>query len=175
VSAEIVGMAVSPWLLVTFSLRRWSLFSIALCCLSSAPIPFSPNIEILYGLRLLQGLAEGLTIPLLLTTALRVLQPKTRIYGLSFYALSSTFTGGLAASLAALWTDLVDWRFVFFQAIPLCAVAGALVWYGDPHDEPHYERFCTPDWHGLVLLIMGFGALSTMLYQGDRLDCSTHP
>ena len=31
ISAEIVGMAVSPWMLVTFSLRRWTLFSIALC------------------------------------------------------------------------------------------------------------------------------------------------
>jgi DHA2 family multidrug resistance protein len=31
VSAQIVGMAVSPWMQVTFSSRRWTLFSIALC------------------------------------------------------------------------------------------------------------------------------------------------
>jgi hypothetical protein len=31
VSAEIIGMAVSPWLVVTFTLRRWTLFAIALC------------------------------------------------------------------------------------------------------------------------------------------------
>ena len=34
VSAEIVGMAVSPWQLVTFTLRRWTLFSIGLCAFS---------------------------------------------------------------------------------------------------------------------------------------------
>lgn len=28
VSAEIIGMAISPWLLVTFTLRRWTLFAI---------------------------------------------------------------------------------------------------------------------------------------------------
>jgi MFS transporter, DHA2 family, multidrug resistance protein len=44
VSAEIVGMAISPWLLVTFTLRRWTLFAVALCGASSLPIPFSPNI-----------------------------------------------------------------------------------------------------------------------------------
>jgi MFS transporter, DHA2 family, multidrug resistance protein len=175
VSAEIIGMAISPWQLVTFTLRRWSLFSIALCGVSSVLIPFSPNIEAIYTLRLLQGFSEGLIIPLLMTTALRALAPQSRLYGLAVYALSATFTPAMGASLAALWTDLVDWRFVFFQAVPLCIVAGVLVWYGDPQDEPHYERFHMLDWQGLLLLMVGFGAFSTMLYQGDRLDWFNSP
>ena len=90
VSAEIVGMAVSPWMLVTFSLRRWTLFSIALCGVSSALIPFSPNIEAIYALRLAQGFAGGLLIPLLMTTALRVFSnPNLRLYGLAVYALTA--------------------------------------------------------------------------------------
>jgi MFS transporter, DHA2 family, multidrug resistance protein len=176
VSAEIVGMAVSPWQLVTFTLRRWTLFSIALCSLSSAFIPFAPNIEAIYALRLLQGFSEGLIIPLLMTTALRVLTPQIRLYGLCIYALSATFTACLGATLAALWTDIVvDWRFVFLAAVPLCALAGTLVWYGDPQDEPHYERFHVLDWRGLILIAVGCGALSTMLYQGDRLDWFNSP
>jgi MFS transporter, DHA2 family, multidrug resistance protein len=59
---------------------------------------------------------------------------------------------------------------VFFQALPLCTVAAALVWYGDPQDQSHYERFHCADWRGVLLAVMGFGAFSTMLYQGDRLD-----
>jgi len=175
VSAQIIGMAISPWQLVTFTLRRWTLFSIALCGVSSVLIPFSPNIEAIYTLRLLQGLSEGLIIPLLMTTALRVLSPESRLYGLAVYAISSTFTPAMSASLAALWTDIVDWRFVFFQAVPLCILAGALVWYGDPQDEPHYERFKMLDWRGVLLLVVGFGAFSTMLYQGDRLDWFNSP
>jgi len=171
VSAQIVGMAVSPWMLVTFSLRRWTLFSIALCGVSSALVPFSPNIEAIYALRLLQGLAGGLLIPLLMTTALRVFSnPKLRLYGLAFYALTAGFTAGLGASLAALWTDLVDWRFVFFQAVPATVLGGALVWYGENQDAPQYERLRIMDWRGMLLLVIGFGAFSTMLYQGDRLD-----
>src|SRR5271156_910150 len=141
VSAEIIGMAISPWLLVTFTLRRWTLFSIALCGVSTVLVPFSPNIEAIYTLRLLQGFAGGLIIPLLMTTALRALPPNVRIYGLAVYALSASFPSAMAASLAGFWTDLVNWRFVFFQATPLCTIAGVLVWYGDPQDDAHYERF----------------------------------
>jgi len=170
VSAEIVGMAISPWLLVTFTLRRWTLFAIALCGASSVLIPFSPNIEAIYALRLLQGLAGGLIIPLLMTTALRVLTPNIRLYGLAVYALTATFTPALASTVAAFWTDIVDWRFVFFQAIPLCSLAGVFVWYCLPQDQPKYERFRILDWRGALLLVVGTGAMSTMLYQGDRLD-----
>jgi DHA2 family multidrug resistance protein len=168
--AEIVGMAVSPWLAMTFTLRRWTLFAIALCGASSVLIPFSPNIEAIYALRLLQGLAGGLIIPLLMTTAFRVLTPNIRLYGLAVYALTATFTPALAATVAALWTDIVDWRFVFLQTIPLCSLAGVLAWYCLHQDQPKYERFRMLDWRGVLLLVIGTGALSTMLYQGDRLD-----
>src|SRR3981189_2788573 len=169
VSAEIVGMAISPWMAVTFTLRRWTLFAIALCCSSSVLIPFSPNIEAIYALRLLQGLAGGLIIPLLMTTAFRILTPKIRLYGLAVYAFAATFTPALASTLAALWTDIVDWRFVFLQTIPLCSLAGVLVWYCLDQDQPRYERFRMLDWRGALLLVIGAGALSIMLYQGDRL------
>lgn len=175
-SAQIVGMAFSPWLLTTFTLRRWTLFSIALCGVASTLIPFCPNIEAIYALRLLQGFAGGLILPLLMVTALRALRdPSVRLYGFAFYALTASFTAGLAASLAALWTDLVNWRFVFLQALPLCTVAAALVWYGDPQDQPQYQRFHCADWRGVLLAIVGLGALSTMLYQGDRLDWFNSP
>jgi DHA2 family multidrug resistance protein len=170
VSAEIVGMAISPWLLMTFTLRRWTLFAIALCGVSSLLIPFSPNIEAIYALRLLQGLAGGLIIPLLMITAFRVLTPDIRLYGLAVYALTATFTPALASTVAALWTDIVDWRFVFLQTIPLCSLAGVLVWYCLHQDQPKYERLRILDWRGALLLVIGTGALSTMMYQGDRLD-----
>jgi DHA2 family multidrug resistance protein len=170
VSAEIIGMAISPWLLMTFTLRRWTLFAIVLCGASSVLIPFSPNIEAIYALRLLQGLAGGLIIPLLMTAAFRVLTPNIRLYGLAVYALTATFTPALASTVASFWTDRLDWRFVFLQTIPLCSLAGVLVWYGLHQDQPRYERFRMLDWRGTLLLVIGTGALSTMLYQGDRLD-----
>jgi DHA2 family multidrug resistance protein len=66
---------------------------------------------------MIQGFAGGLTIPLLMTTALMVLPPPIRLYGLAVYGLTATFTSPFSASLAALWTDVVDdWQFVFLAA-----------------------------------------------------------
>ena len=135
------------------------------------PILFSPNIEAIHALRLLQGLAGGMIIPLVMTTAFRILTSNIRAgAGLAVYALTATFTPALAATVAAFWTDIVDWRFVFLQTIPLCSLAGVLVWYCLHQDQPRYERFRMLDWRGALLLVIGAGALSTLLYQGDRLD-----
>ena len=175
VSAEVLGMALAPWLLVTFTLRHFALYVLVLNVVSSLLIPVCPVEPALYALRCLQGLSGGLTIPLLMTTALRVLDPPIRLYGLAVYSLTASFTPALATSMAALWTDLVGWQFVFLQALPLCAVAAVLVWHGVPQDAPRYDRFRIFDWRGFLGVLVGLGSLSTMLQQGDRLDWFNSP
>jgi DHA2 family multidrug resistance protein len=67
-SAQVLGMALSPWLLVTFTLRQFTLFVLLLNASSSVLIPFAHDLSALYTLRIAQGLSGGLTIPLLMTT-----------------------------------------------------------------------------------------------------------
>ena len=169
-SGEVVGMALAAWFAVTLTLRRFTLFTIGLACLSTILIPWTGNLYWLFSLRIVQGMSSGLTIPLLMTTALRVLAPPVRLYGLAAYALTATFFPNISASVAALWTDYVDWHFLFLQSIPLSAVAAVLVWYGLPQDAPQYGRFRIFDWRGVLLVVAGLGSLTTMLLQGDRLD-----
>jgi DHA2 family multidrug resistance protein len=169
-SGEVVGMALAPWFAVTLTLRRFTLFTIGLACLSTILIPWTGNLYWLFSLRIVQGMCGGLTVPLLMTTALRVLAPPVRLYGLAAYALTATYFPNISTSVAALWTDYVDWHFIFLQSIPLSAVAAVLVWYGLPQDAPQYGRFRIFDWRGVLLLVAGLGSLTTMLLQGERLD-----
>ena len=169
-TGQVIGMSLSPWWAVTLTVRRWVLSAIGLCCVSTIFIPFTSNLTLLYGLRFLQGLSGGLIIPCLLIVGLRVLAPPIRLYGLALYALTATFGPNMATTLAALWTDIVAWQFVFFEALPLCALAGILVWYGVEQDEPKYDRLPLFDWPGALLGAVGFSALITMLEQGDRYD-----
>lgn len=171
----VVGMCVAPWLAVTFTLRKVTLLSIVLACFTTLMVPLAPNITALYLVRAAQGLAEGLTIPLLMTTALKVLAPPIRLYGLACYALTATFFPSLSTTVAALWVDVLTWKFVFYQSIPLSALAFALVWSGMASDDPHYERLAQFDWRGFLLVILGFGSLTTVLQQGDRLDWFNSP
>lgn len=173
--AVVTGMALSPWLSVTFTLRRVFLSVVVMAMVTTLLVPLCPNLASLYAVRALQGLAQGLTIPLLMTTALRVLAPRIRLYGLATYALTATFFPNLGFSIAALWVDKLDWHFVFYQVVPLGSLAWALLWCGMPHDSPRYERIRVFDWQGLLLLSSGATALTIVLEQGDRLDWFASP
>ena len=175
ISAEIFGAGVSPWFLMTLSLRRWALLVAALAGISGALIPFSPNEPALYALRVIEGVGGGASFPMLLTAALRVLTPDTRLYGLAAYGLTATFTPALGAPLAALWTNLVGWKFVFWEGIPVFSMAAALVLAGIPREPAQPDRFRRIDWRGMLMLVVVFGPFSTMLYQGDRLDWFNSP
>ncbi len=169
-TSQIIGMSMATFWALTVSIRRWLLGVIALTCASTVLIPLTSNLGLLYLLRTVQGLCSGFTIPLLLTVALQVLPPPVRLYGLSAYGLTATFGPNISTALAALWTDLVGWQFVFYQDLPLCALSGLLVWYGVAQQPPRYERIRQFDWRGALLVTVGFGAFTTMLEQGDRLD-----
>lgn len=164
------GMALAPWLAVTFTLRRFAMFTVGLVCGTTLLIPFAPDLSVMLGLRLVQGLGGGFTIPLLMTTALRVLAPPIRLYGLAVYALTATFSPAISSSIAAFWTDVVGWRFVFFEALPLGAVAAVLVWHGMPQDPPRYERLRQFDWRGALLLAVSTGSFTTLMYHGNHQD-----
>ena len=174
-TGQVLGMTFSPWFAVTFSLRRWLLFAITLCCVSTICMPLTSTLTLLYGLRFLQGVSGGLIIPVLLVVGLRVLAPPIRLYGLAAYALTATFGPNMSTSLAALWTGLDYWSLAFYEALPLCAVAAAMVWFGVQQDAPQYQRFRQFDLLGGVLAVLGFGALCTMLEQGDRYDWFNSP
>lgn len=169
-SAMIIGMILSTSWAVIFSMRRVLLFAIGLCLFSSVLIPFSPNIEIFYLLRGLQGLANGLTIPLLMACALRFLGPDIRLWGLACYALTATFFPNLSAALSAFYLDVIGWKMIFFQTIPFCALSAALVYFGIPQDPLNYSRIKTYDWMGAILAIISLASLSTMLLHGNHLD-----
>ena len=128
-----------------------------------------PGTWLLLTLRFLQGSGEFIIL-LLLATGLRVLTPKTRLYALAAYALTATFAPNVSPMLAALWVDPVNWRFVFFEDLPLFAVAFLLVWYGLPQDEPQYARLKKFDWRGGILIIIAAFSFITLLEQGNRLD-----
>ena len=169
-TGQIIGMALSPWWAITLTVRYRALYAIGLCCVMTLSIPCTSNLTLLYSFRFLQGVSGGLIIPLLLLVALRVMAPSVRLYGLALYALTATFGPNFSTTLAALWTGTLHWEFVFYEALPLCAVSAVLVWYGVAQDEPQLQRLALFDWPGAILVVVGFGAFVTLLEQGDRYD-----
>lgn len=169
-AAEVSAMLLSPWLAMTFSIRRYAVVMTFAFTVFGILIPFSPNFESLVTLRVLQGLAGGALPPLLMTVALRFLPWHIKLYGLSAYALTATFGPNLATPLAALWTEGGDWRMVFWQIVPTCLIGAGLIAYGLPQDPIRLERFKQADWRGALLGVGGISMLVVALTQGERLD-----
>jgi MFS transporter, DHA2 family, multidrug resistance protein len=174
-ATNVSAMAFAPWCAVTFSLRRFTIAAALAFALLGLLCPLAPNVETLACLRALQGLAGGCLPPMLMTAALRYLPANIKLYGLAGYALTATFGPNLGTPLAALWTEYVDWRMVFWQVVPMCLVSTAAIAYGLPQDPLRLERFRSFNWVGLLA---GFPAISMLvigLYQGDRLDWFNSP
>lgn len=167
---QISAMAFAPWFAVTFSIRRFTVAMVALFAAMAAVAPFARDLNSLYALRAVQGMAGGTMPPMLMTVALRYLPPGIKIYGLGAYALTATFGPNLTTPLAAFWFEEFGWRWIYWEIIPFCALAIAAISYGLPHDPLRLERFRAFDWRGLLLGWPGICLLVFGLLQGDRLD-----
>lgn len=178
-AAQIIGMAISPWFAITFSMRRWALGVVFATALSSALIPVTGNVSFIFLLHGVQGLCGGLTIPLLMATALRALAPPIRLIGLACYALTASFFPNLSMAFAALWSSTGDsalgWQFAFYEALPLSMLAAVLIWYGMIQDPPQWQRLKKFNWRGFLLALAGLGSFVVVLEQGDRLDWFNSP
>lgn len=174
-AAEVSAMLLSPWLAVTFSIRRYAIVVTCAFTVLGIVIPFAPNFESLVTLRVLQGLAGGALPPLLMTVALRFLPWHVKLYGLSAYALTATFGPNIATPLAALWTEGGNWRMVFWQIVPTALLGAGLIAYGLPQDPLRLERFKQADWRGALLGVGGISMLVVALTQGERLDWLNSP
>ncbi|WP_049623278.1 MFS transporter [Frateuria defendens] len=172
---QVTAMMFAPWCAATFSLRRFTIGAVAAFALLGLALPFAPSAGALFALRALQGLAGGCLPPMLMTVALRFLPPGIKLYGLGAYALTATFAPNLGLPLAALWSEYVGWRLLFWQIVPLGLVAILLVAWGLPQDPLRLERLRHFNWRGALLGLPGIGMLVAALGQGTRLGWTDSP
>nr|WP_315598230.1 MFS transporter [uncultured Cupriavidus sp.] len=169
-AANVATMVFAPWFGITFTLKRFTIGAVLATIVLGMLCPFAPNLHALYVLRVLQGVTGGCLPPMLIIVALRYLPPKVKLYGLAGYAMTATFGPALGTPLAALWTEYVGWRMVFWQIVPLGVISCAAVRWGLPDDPPRLERFGAFNWTGFLTGFPAVAMLVIGLLQGDRLD-----
>ncbi|EHU2434065.1 MULTISPECIES: MFS transporter [Acinetobacter] len=175
-AGELIAMPFAAWFAITLSMRRFELWMISLCALLALILPFIHHLDLLLVLRFVQGIASGTMIPLLMMAALKFLPPHIRLHGLALYALTATFTPNLSIWLTGYWTDgIVDWRWAYWQIIPLALISGGLIAWGLPKDKIQIERFPQANWFGMALGVPALGLIAVALDQGIRLDWFNSP
>src|SRR6185437_8360264 len=170
-AGELIAMPFSAWFGITFSIRRFVLWMLGVSIVIAAILPLISNLDLLVALRFLQGIATGSMIPLLMMAALKFLPLSIRLHGLALYAMTATFAPNLGFWLEGCWTDLLsDWRWVYWQLIPLALVSGAMVAWGMPRMPIRTEQFRRANWLGMASGATALGLVAVAFDQGVRLD-----
>ncbi|RWR25503.1 MFS transporter [Sinirhodobacter populi] len=175
-AGELIAMPFTTWFAITFSVRRFHLSMLTLTASIAAILPLTVNLEVLLSLRLIQGVTAGALIPILMMTALRILPPSIRLHGLALYAMTATFAPNVAIWLVGQWTDgISDWRWIYWQFIPVALFSGALVAWALPKEPIQWRRFSSINWPALFTGVPGLFLLAVALDQGNRLDWFNSP
>ena len=172
---NIAAMAFTPWFYMTFSIYRFSIFMTAAMALLAIPAPFMPDVTSLCMLRAMQGMTAGCLPPVLMTVMLKYLPPEIRVFGIGGYAMSATFGPNLGLPLEACWFENLGWHWLYWEIIPMAALAIGMMAYGLPKDPVHLERSEKFNRFGLMVGLPAIISLVTVLYQGDRLDWFRSP
>lgn len=173
---ELVATPFATWFAITLSVRRFHRLMVTICALIAVLLPFVYDLNLLIGLRFLQGMSSGALIPILMMAALKFLPPSIRLHGLALYAMTATFAPNFAIWLAGQWTDgLIQWRWIYWQIIPISFVAALLTGWGLPHEKILTVRFHEANWFGMFLGAIALALIAIALDQGVRLDWFNSP
>jgi DHA2 family multidrug resistance protein len=172
-TAQTVGqMLVTPvavWAGGAYGAKRVLTWGAALFTLVSGLLPFCTSIEPFLALQFLSGIGSGTFIPLTLGVVLRSLPQRMWAYGIAVYGLNLELSLNISASLEAWYVDNWDWRFIFWQNVPLGIAMLACLHVGFGAQVAP-KRWSWPKPFGVLTVGLGLALVYAGLDQGNRLD-----
>jgi DHA2 family multidrug resistance protein len=166
--ANVIVLPITGWLSSLLGRRRYFAGSIALFTVASFFCGNAHTLPELVAWRIVQGLGGGA----LLSTAQAVLY---EVFPREEYAAAMAIFGvgimvgpTLGPTLGGWITDVFSWPWIFYINIPFGMMALLLTLTYMP-DSVHRRAVGRIDYAGLILLVLGIGALQTMLERGERL------
>lgn len=114
--------------------RRMLQFALALLAAALALSAISPNVSILVASQLIAGIASGLALPAIYSSAAAVAPPgrESRTIGVVLTGWTLSMVAGV--SLSAVLADIVHWRAVFVAIAALALAAIAMLSFGKYRD-----------------------------------------
>jgi DHA2 family multidrug resistance protein len=166
--AEIVVIPLVAWMERMLGLRRLLLGAAVLFTAFSVICGFSASLETMIVGRIGQGLAGGVLIPTVLTIVARRLPPAQQPIGLALAAMTALVGPSVGPLLGGWLTDNLSWHYAFFMNVPICAVQAAMILIAIRPSPGDWHELRRADWAGVLGMIVGLGAGTTLLEEGQR-------
>jgi DHA2 family multidrug resistance protein len=168
--SNVIVIPLTPWLSNRFGRKRYITTSVLIFVVASALCGISTSLVELVVFRVIQGLGGGALISTAQTVMVESFPPHRQGLGQGLFGVGAMLGPSLGPTLGGWITSNFSWPWIFYINVPLGLVAAALcaLYLENP---PHYvRRPMKVDYVGLVLLIVGVGALQTVFERGHRLD-----
>ncbi|BCW93716.1 MAG: MFS transporter [Thermoanaerobaculum sp.] len=121
-----VSMTIVGWMAEAFGHRNTYLLGIVLFVGTSALCGVAPSLELMLVSRFVQGVAEGMMLPVGALILMDAFPPEERGLALGVYGLGASFAPAVGPSLGGFITEHLTWRWVFWVNVPI-GLADALL------------------------------------------------
>ncbi|MET8472234.1 MFS transporter [Streptomyces sp. NPDC006422] len=128
-------MPLSGWLGDRFGHRRVLCASMASMVAGAAGSALAPNLQLLVAFRMLQGLSAAPVLPVVMVLVVQVLGEERRGRALSLWAAANGAGQALGPTTGGLLSELLGWRAVFWQIVPLSVLVVVGGWLLLPRDD----------------------------------------
>ncbi|MFO1376195.1 MAG: DHA2 family efflux MFS transporter permease subunit [Steroidobacteraceae bacterium] len=164
-----IAMPLTGWLTRRFGDVRLFVASTLLFTLASWLCGLAPSLPLLIAARVLQGAVAGPMIPLSQSLLLSNYPPEKKGFALALWGATVMIAPLLGPVLGGWITDNISWPWIFYINLPVGLMSAFLTWtlIGKRSSATRSEPI---DKVGLLLLVVGIGALQILLDKGNELD-----
>jgi DHA2 family multidrug resistance protein len=168
-AANAVVIPATGWLTAVLGRRRFFLICTTIFTASSFLSGIAPNLEFLVAMRVLQGLGGGPVIPMAQATMWEIFPLRQRGTAMAVWGVGIMMAPILGPTLGGWIVDVWSWRWIFYVNLPIGAL-GFFMASVFLFDSPNLRKPKRVDVLGLVLMVIGFGALQLGFDQGEKMD-----
>jgi MFS transporter, DHA2 family, multidrug resistance protein len=167
--ANVIILPMTGWLSSLFGRRRYFAGSIALFTIASFGCGNAHTLNQLVFMRILQGLGGGALLSTAQATLYEVFPPAEYGIAMAIFGMGVMVGPTLGPTLGGTITDALSWPWIFYINIPL-GIFAFILSLAYVRNSRHARRVSEVDYLGILLLVVGIGALQTMLERGERLE-----
>jgi DHA2 family multidrug resistance protein len=167
--AEAIIVPLTGWLAARFGTVRVFALSILGFGVFSALCGLAPTLDLLVALRVLQGLAGGMLMPLSQTLLMQIFPKRQQPLAMTIWSMTTLVAPVLGPVLGGLLCNNFDWPSIFWVNVPIALICGPIVWRMLRGQESATQRRRI-DAVGLALLVLWVGALQIVLDTGKDHD-----
>ena len=166
--ASAIGMTAVGWVGATIGHRTTYILGLLIFTVLSAFCGQAVNLEVMVAARFIQGLGEGLMVPVGMTILFEVFPEKQRGLAMGIYGMGASFAPALGPSLGGLITEHFSWRWIFYINLPVGIIGVLLSFFLLKETKPEEEQSWSFDLIGFLLMSTAFSSLLIFISKGQE-------